>query len=249
MSAGRLLQVIGVIPARGGSKGVPRKNIRPLAGIPLIAYTIRAALDCSLITDVVVSTDDPEIQSIALEYGAQAPFLRPAELATDTALAIPTLQHAVREMEGRRDRPYDYVAMLQPTTPLRTAEDLTNALSRLIESNADGIISVISVDNWHPMKMKRFIGDRMVDYEKPPVENPPRQSLPPVFMVNGALYATKREVFMERGSFQGEHCLGYIMPPERSVNIDGELDFVVAEHLLKNHVTDTGLHAESKCQR
>ena len=227
-------EVIGVIPARGGSKGVPRKNIRPLAGKPLLAYTIEVALACPLITDVVVSTDDPEIRDIALQYGAQAPFLRTAELATDTALAIPTIQHAVREMEAKRGRPYDYVVMLQPTTPLRAADDLTQALIQLIDSQADGIISVVHVDNWHPMKMKKFVNRWLVDYEKPPVENPPRQILPPVYMVNGAIYATRRDVFMNRGTFQGERCLGYIMPPERSVNIDTEIDFIIAEHHIRS---------------
>lgn len=227
--------ILAVIPARGGSKGVPRKNIRPLAGKPLLAYTIEVALACPLTTDVVVSTDDPEIRDIALQYGAQAPFLRPTELATDTALAIPTIQHAVREMEARRGRPYDYVVMLQPTTPFRTADDLTQALTQLIDSQADGIISVVHVDNWHPMKMKKFIDGWLVDYEKPPVENPPRQILPPVYMVNGAIYATRRDVFMNRSTFQGEKCLGYIMPSERSVNIDSEVDLVVAEYLLRKH--------------
>ena len=135
-------------------------------------------------------------------------------------------------MEARRSAPYDYVIMLQPTTPFRTALDLSQALTQLIDAQADGIISVVHVDNWHPMKMKRFVGDRMVDYEKPPVENPPRQSLPPVYMVNGAIYATKRDVFMDRGTFQGDRCLGYIMPDERSVNIDTEVDLVVAEYIL-----------------
>jgi CMP-N,N'-diacetyllegionaminic acid synthase len=161
-------------------------------------------------------------------------------LATDRALAIPTLQHAVREMESRRKKAYDYVAMLQPTTPLRTSSDLDEALGRLISSDADGIISVIDVDNWHPMKMKKFVGDRMVDYEKPPVENPPRQTLPPVYMVNGAVYATRRDVFMTRSTFQGDYCLGHKMPPERSVNIDAELDFVVAEYLIRTQTAKEG---------
>lgn len=233
MGLRRQPDIIGVIPARGGSKGVPRKNIRLLGGLPLIVYTIRAALSCPVCTDVVVSTDDPEIREIALAHGAQAPFLRPAELATDTALAIPTIQHAVGEMEARRGRPYDYIVMLQPTTPLRSADDLTEALGRLVDSDADGIISVIDVDNEHPMKMKKFVGEHLIDYEKPPVENPPRQSLPPVYMVNGALYATRRDVFMEQNTFQGAQCLGYVMPAERSVNIDNELDFLAAEYLLE----------------
>lgn len=230
-------EILAVVPARGGSKGVPRKNIRLLGGEPLITYTLREALACPLITDLVVSTDDPEIQRLALERGAQAPFLRPAALATDTALAIPTIQHAVREMEARGGRPYGYVVMLQPTTPLRTADDITQALSRLIESGADGIISVVDVDNWHPMKMKRFVDGRLVDHEKPPVENPPRQSLPPVYMVNGALYATRRDVFMNQSTFQGAYCLGHVMPPERSVNVDSELDLIAAEYLLRKKST------------
>ena len=229
--------VLGVVPARGGSKGVPRKNIRLLAGLPLIAYTIRAARACPLISDVVVTTDDEEIRQVALEHGADAPFLRPDHLATDTANAVPTIQHAVQQMEQLHTAPYDYVVMLQPTTPLRTADDLTSALTRLIDSKADGIISIVDVDNWHPMKMKRFEGDRIVDYEKPPIENPPRQSLPPVYIVNGALYATNRDLFMQRNSFQGDRCLGYQMPLYRSVNIDTELDFMAAEYYLQQAST------------
>jgi len=227
------VRILGAIPARGGSKSVPKKNIRSLAGKPLIAHTIETALKCSLITDVVVSTDDDKIRKIAIKYGAKAPFLRPKELATDTALAIPTIQHTVGEMEKIRGLKYDYIIMLQPTAPLRTYQDLTEALIKLIKSDADGIISVVDVDNWHPMKMKKFENGLLVDYQKPPVENPPRQILPPVYIVNGAIYATKRDVFMNRGTFQGEKCLGYIMPPERSVNIDTEVDFIVAEYMLQ----------------
>ena len=149
-------------------------------------------------------------------------------------LGVPsrTIQHAVTEMEARREGTYDYVAMLQPTTPLRSSADLYEPLERLIRADADGIISVVDVDNWHPMKMKRFEEERLVDYEKPPVENPPRQSLPPVYMVNGAIYATKRDVFMSRGTFQGDRCLGYVMPLERSVNIDTEADYLMTEYYL-----------------
>jgi CMP-N-acetylneuraminic acid synthetase len=226
-------RVLGVIPARGGSKGVPGKNIRPLGGKPLLAHTVAAALDCSSLADVVVSTDDVEIQEIAVQYGAQAPFLRPADLATDSALAIPTIQHAVQEMEGRSGGPYDIVVMLQPTTPFRSSADITTALENLQGSDADGIISVVAVGNWHPLKMKRLEDNQLLDYESWPVENPPRQSLPPVYIVNGAIYATRRNVFMNRGTFRGEHCLGYVMPEERSVNIDVEADFVLAEYYLK----------------
>lgn len=229
-------QIIGVIPARGGSKGIPRKNIKLLGGKPLLAYSIEAALACPLISDVVVSTDDPEIQQIAVSYKAQAPFLRPPELASDMALAIPTIQHAVAMMEslrsGEQSFRYDYVVMLQPTTPFRSAQDLSEALGKLVNSDADGLISVIPVGNWHPIKMKRIDAGYLNDYQYWPVENPPRQSLPPVYMVNGAMYATKRDVLMEQSTFRGAKCLPYVMPEERSVNIDTEIDFLIAEYYL-----------------
>lgn len=233
------MKILGIIPARGGSQGVPRKNIKNLCGLPLIAYTIKAAAKSRLITDCVVSTDDEQIREVALAHGGWAPFLRPQELATHKALAVPTIQHAVAECEKLKGFNYDYIIMLQPTSPLKTAEDLDTALSRLIEEDADGIISVVDVDNWHPMKMKKFVDNHLVDYQKPPFENPPRQLLPDVFMVNGALYATKRNVFMNDGTFQGKNCLGHVMPPERSVNIDTELDFIAAEYYMNKRIAQS----------
>lgn len=228
------VKILGVIPARGGSKSIPRKNIKILQGKPLIAYTIEEAKKSQLLTHVVVSTEDDEIKQISLDYGAEVPFIRPEGLATDSALAVPTIQHAVLKTEEIKSIKYDYIIMLQPTTPLRKAEDIDSALKTLIESDADGIISVVDVDNWHPMKMKKFKNSgHLIDYEPPPMENPPRQLLPKVYMVNGALYATKRDIFIEKNTFQGNQCLGYIMPPERSVNIDTEIDFQVAEFYIR----------------
>lgn len=227
-------KIIGVIPARGGSKSIPRKNIKILQGKPLVAYTIEEAKKSKYLTHLVVSTEDEEIKNISLKYGAEVPFLRPKELATDDALAIPTVQHTVITIEKIKNIKYNYVIMLQPTTPLRETEDIDKALAMLIEADADGIISVVDVDNWHPMKMKKFDENSyLIDYQTPPVENPPRQILPKVYMVNGAIYATKRDVFMEKNTFKGEKCLGYIMPPERSVNIDTEIDFLIAEYYLR----------------
>jgi CMP-N-acetylneuraminic acid synthetase len=233
------MKVLGVIPARGGSKGVPGKNIRPLMGKPLIVHTIETALKSKLINELVVTTDSEDIRKIAVMHRAECPFLRPAELASDTALAVPTIQHAVKEMELRKAVTYDYVVMLQPTSPLKTSDDLDTALQKLFDHNADGIISVVNVNNHHPMKMKKFLGvngfsGQLVDYEAPPFENCPRQHLPPVFIVNGAIYATKREILMNKNTFQGDYCIGYIMPSERSINIDTELDFSIAEFLIKN---------------
>ena len=228
-------EVLAVIPARGGSKGVPKKNIHPVKGKPLIIYTIKVAKKCEMITDLVVSTDDSEIREISAENGVEVPFVRPADLATDTALAIPTIQHSVTMMEKKKKTVYDIVVMLQPTTPLRSVNDISESLQLLLNSDADGIISVVQVNNFHPMKMKKIVDGLLINYEKPPVENPPRQLLPPVYIVNGAIYATRRDTLMENDSFIGKKCLPYIMPEERSVNIDSILDFKLVERIISDN--------------
>jgi len=223
---------LGVIPARGGSKGIKNKNIHQLNGLPLIYHTINEGLKSKLLTDIIVSTDSIDIKNISEKYGAECPFIRPKELSTDDALAIPTIQHAVRTYEKIVGFKYDFILMLQPTAPLRKANDIDNALLELITKDADGIISVVDVDNFHPIKMKIIDNGFLNDYKDYEVENPPRQELPPVFIVNGAIYATKRDVIMKQNTFKGKICLPYIMPQERSVNIDNFSDFIVAEYYM-----------------
>lgn len=226
------MRVLAVIPARGGSKGVPGKNIRVLGGKPLIAHTIESALESRRVTRAVVSTDDEAIAAVARAQGADVPFMRPTELATDTALAIPVIQHALQATEILDGTTYDAVVMLQPTTPFRTAADLDAALELLETSGADSVISVIDVEGHHPARMKYLDGDRLID---PPfceaVENQPRQELRPMFLRNGAIYASRRDVLLA-GSFKGRDCRGYVMPHSRSVNIDTLGDFLQAERVL-----------------
>jgi len=226
--------ILGIIPARAGSKSIPGKNIFPLNGRPLISYTIEAGISSELITDLIVSTDSAEIKNVSEKLGATVPFIRPEALASDSALAIPTIQHAVDTYEEIVGYKYDYIVMLQPTAPLRKFFDIDNALNKLIDADADGIISIVDVDNYHPEKMKVIKGDYLFDLNKSSKENTPRQELPKIYIVNGAIYATKRDVFMERNTFKGEKCLHYIMPVERSVNIDNYSDLIVAEYLLKH---------------
>lgn len=224
---------MGVIPARGGSKGIKNKNLHNLNGKPLISFTIEAAKKSKLITDFIVSTDSLEIKKVSEEYGAEVPFIRPAHLSNDKALAVPTIQHAVLYAESLKNITYDYIVMLQPTAPLRTHEDIDNSLSKLIEENGDGIISVVDVENYHPIKMKTIKDGMLLDFVNSDLENPPRQSLPPVYIVNGAIYATKRDVFINKNTFKGNHCIPFIMPQNRSSNIDEPQDFIVAEYFLK----------------
>ena len=236
-------KILGVIPARGGSKGIPKKNLHSLNGKPLITYSIEAGQKSEMLTDLIVSTDCNEIKEISEHYGANVPFIRPKRFAHDRALAIPTIQYAVETYEVVVGHGYDYIIMLQPTAPLRSTEDIDNSLKELIDQKADSIISVIDVDNYHPMKMKIVRNNLLFDFQEPPTENPPRQSLPKVFIVNGAIYATKRGILMNNSSFKGVKCLPYFMPMERSINIDNEIDFIVAEYYLKGkHVDESKNH-------
>lgn len=226
------MRVLGVVPARGGSKGVPRKNIRDLGGRPLIVHTIDAAR-ASRIDRVVLSTDDEEIAAVAVEAGAEVPFRRPADLASDTASSLHVVQHALLACEAEEAARYDAVMMLQPTAPFRLAADIDLAIERLELTGADSVISVVDVGGHHPARMKFVDRDgRLVD---PPFaegrENQNRQELEPMVIRNGAIYLTRRDVLVG-GSFKGADCRGLVIPATRSVNIDTELDLRWAAWLL-----------------
>lgn len=228
------MRILGVVPARGGSKSVPRKNIAPLAGVPLIGYTIQAARAAKRLARCIVSTDDEEIAETARRLGADVPFLRPAQLSTDAALSLPVLQHAMEQAEAA-DGPYDAVMMLQPTSPLRASSDIDTAAELLERSGADSVVSVVDVGGWHPARMKRVLeGGVLVNYADPdgPEDMRPRQALPPVYIRNGAIYLSRRTVIVA-GAMVGKDCRAYIMPAERSINVDGPADLVAAGYWLK----------------
>ncbi|MCG8459440.1 MAG: acylneuraminate cytidylyltransferase family protein [Holophagales bacterium] len=228
-------RVLAVIPARGGSKGVARKNVRPLLGKPLIAYTIETALAARhLFHRVLVSTDDPEIAGIARRLGAEVPFLRPAELASDQAPTLPVLVHAVEWVEEADGLELDWVCLLQPTAPFRTVAHLEQSLALALEGGCDSVISVQKVEAHHPILMKRIEGGRLLPYCLEEKEGTRRQDYdPPAYKRNGAIYLTRRDVLVERRSIWGEHICPLVMPEEHSVSIDTELDFEVAELVSK----------------
>lgn len=228
-------KVLAVIPARGGSKGVPRKNIRLVCGKPLIAYTITTALAAKhWFHRVIVSTDDPEIAHIARDYGAEVPFLRPAELAGDHVPTVPVLQHAVRFVEAQENIAMDWVCLLQPTEPFRTAEDIAGALTLGFEGGCDSVISVTQVFATHPILMKRIENNRLLPFVIEEKEGTRRQDYqPPAYMRNGAIYLTRRDVLMKQNSIWGEVIRPYVVPHERSVSVDTELDLKVVEILMK----------------
>lgn|GEM_PF-30978 len=226
-------RVLAIIPARGGSKSIPKKNIKEIAGKPLVAFSIAEALRAKTLSRVIVSSDDEEILQIARKYGAETPFIRPKRLATDDALAIDVMVHAIKECERQEGQRYDYALMLQPTTPMRTAEDIDEALEKLVSSNADSVISVVNVGAIHPHRMKKIVKDQLIDYADEGTENMPRQKLPPMYIRNGAIYAAKRDSIVKSKSFKGKKSLAYVMSEDRSVNIDSSLDWVLAETLMQ----------------
>ncbi|MBN2470234.1 MAG: acylneuraminate cytidylyltransferase family protein [Anaerolineae bacterium] len=228
------MRVLGIIPARGGSSGVPRKNIKPLAGKPLIAHTIEAALAVRhLFHRLIVSTEDHEIARVAAQYGAEVPFMRPPELAGDSTPMLPVIQHAVAFVERMDGVRLDWVCLLQPTSPLRAPHDIVNALEIARAGGCDSVISVRQVFAVHPILMKRIEDNRLLPYCIEEVEGTRRQDYqPPAYMRNGALYLTRRDVIMEGHSIWGEIIRPYVMPEERSIGIDSALDFRLAGLLL-----------------
>lgn len=220
---------LGIIPARGGSKGVPRKNERLVANRPLIAYTIEAAKRSTLLTQFVVSTDDKEIAALSERLGAPVVW-RPEHLAADDTPMLPVVQHALQKLEDDCGR-FEYVVVLQPTTPLRQADDIDEALRLLMNSGADSVISVYRVEDHHPARMYRVVDEKLVPYDSEP-EDRLRQTLPAVYHRNGAIYGCRRALIDESATLIGSHTVPYIMPRERSINIDDEMDLAFADFLL-----------------
>jgi len=227
------MKVLGVITARGGSKGIPGKNIKLLGGQPLIAYTIRSAKKSKIINDLIVSTDYEEISAVAREYGAGTPFLRPSEIASDKTPHVPVMQHAIKFMEENKKTRYDLVVILQPTSPFRTPEDIDETLALLIQKNADSAVSLVEVEGGsHPMKMKKLEHNRVMPYCMEEMEGTRRQDLPPVYKRSGAVYAMRRDLIMNDARLYGDHIVGHIVPKERSVDIDHPVDWLIAEYKL-----------------
>lgn len=228
------MRVLGVIPARGGSKGIPRKNIAPLAGRPLLAHTAEAALGATLLNRVVLSTEDEEIAEIGQRCGLDVPFMRDPALARDDTLGIAVLQDVVRRLELQSDM-YDAVFTLQPTSPLRRPDDIDGAIRLLEQTGADSVISFVAVGDKHPARMKFIDGDGRV--VNPPFaelyEGQLRQDLSALYLREGSVYLTRHDVLMLQNSLQGNDCRAWIVPAERACNIDEPLDLLLAELLLK----------------
>ena len=231
------MRVLGIIPARGGSKGVPRKNIRELAGRPLLWHSIQAARASGL-DRLVVSTEDEEIVHIAQQCEVTV-CKRAPQLAEDHVPMVPVLQHALAQLM-QTDNDITHVMLLQPTCPLRRAEDIDAVLALLRGEPSRGVISVYEVGDMHPGRMYRM-EDEQLESLWPEWQTAQRQELPPVYHRNGAIYAVSAETLCDAHTLMPEDARPYIMPAERSVNIDTEMDWQLAEFFMER----TGAHSES----
>ena len=212
-----------------------RKNIRAVAGRPLIAYTFDAARASRRLTRTILTTDSPEIAEVARAAGIDVPFSRPPELAEDDTPTLPVIQHALDWLSTQESYAPDVVVILQPTAPMRRAEDIDEAIDLLIASGADSVVSVVSVPaHFNPRWQFEIKNDelRLLSGESLDKVIVRRQNFRHTYTRNGAIYAFWRQTIAQFGSFYGERCLPYIMPRERSVNIDDEVDLLTAEAML-----------------
>ncbi len=227
------MRVLGIVPARSGSKGVPGKNIRLLCGKPLLQYTAEAAQAARLLSRVILSTDSEEIAKVGESCGLDVPFLRPAELAEDETPMLPVVQHAVRWMENQGER-FDAICLLQPTNPMRRAEHIDDCIRLLEKTEADAVVTTLPVPAEHNPHWVYFQNEsgllNLSTGEAVPI--PRRQELPVAYHREGSVYVTRRDVLMDGNTFYGERLAGYLINAESSVNIDQPQDWKRAEELL-----------------
>jgi len=226
--------ILAVITARGGSKGIPGKNIKPLGGKPLIVYSIEAAKRSKLITHAIVSTDDEAIAKVAREFEAEVPFLRPAELSGDEVPHLPVMRHAIEFMEGKLGVKFDYGVILQPTSPFRLPDDIDETLRKLIKNKADSAVTLVDVGNDHPLKAKKLQGDRVLPFCMPEPEGTRRQDLPRAYRRSGAVYAMRRDLLIKDNRLYGNFIVGHVVPAERSIDIDTPFEWFRAEWMLND---------------
>lgn len=221
--------MIAIIPARGGSKGLPGKNILPLCGKPMIAYTIEAAKQSKYIDHVIVSTDDQKIAEIALQYGAEVPFLRPDFLASDTAQAVDNYIYTIERLSKEWNTPIEEFVVLQPTSPLRIAEDIDGAIEMFMEKQADSVISY--TPEAHPVRWHKYLDENnaFVDIFDTTIAN--RQDLKTSYYPNGAVYVFRFSMIKER-KYYTDKSYGFVMPRVRSVDIDYKEDFDYVDFLM-----------------
>ena len=223
------MKILAIVPARCGSKGFLHKNIAKIGDKTLLELAVNVGLSCDVVDDVYISTDCVEYEQIALKAGAKSLGLRPEYLATDTAKSI----DAIIDVLEKIDVMYDYVILLQPTSPLRRPDDIKNMIQKIIENDSDASVSVVQLDEPHPYKLKSIDKEGYITpFIDGAISEIPRQLLPKVYALNGALYITKVSVILKDKTFLPKHTIPYIM--DKLINIDTEEDFIFMETMLKS---------------
>ena len=225
-------RILGLITARVGSKRLPGKNIIDLAGKPLIAWTVEAALNSRYIDRVIVSTDDADISAVSSKYGAEVPFIRPPEISGDFATSIEVIRHALENLEKLEDC-YEFVMLLQPTSPFRTSKDIDNAVELMVDKNADSIVGVAPIN--HPVEWVNTLPKNlsMKEFIEPKFSSMRSQDFSRKYRINGAIYLNRISILLKTNSlFSCGNSYAYVMTEETSIDIDNRLDFVVANALM-----------------
>lgn len=226
--------LIAIIPARSGSKGLPNKNIKLLNGKPLISWSIETALRCNYIDEVMVSTDSEEYAKIGRSSGANVPFIRPAEYASDTATRKDVIQHTINFYK-KNGKEFDYIVFLEPTSPLRVLDDLKNAIEKLLNNTngAESIVGISKVESTHPdflVELKNGFLSFPDSNQQPRIQR--RQDLKTIYFYEGSLYISKTNAYLEK-EFYHNKTLGYIVPRWKSLEIDEIEDFIMIEAIMK----------------
>ena len=227
---------LAVIPARGGSKGVHRKCARLVGGTPLLARAVAAAKEAKTVGRVIVSTDDAEFAALAKACGAEVPFLRPAEFATDSSPIIDAILHLLASLKSSEGYEPEYLALLQPTAPFTKSEDIDGAFKSMLSSGADAAVSLCQSEV-KPDWLRRVDPEGFIKplFKLDSAQHTPRQAMPKTLRLNGAVYWVKTSVLLQERTFIPERCAPYEMPVERSVDIDSELDLKIAELIAKEN--------------
>lgn len=227
-------KILGIILARGGSKGVKNKNIRKLNNLPLIYYTIREAKKSKVFSDLIVSTEDEKISKIARKYGAQVPFLRPVHLAKDSSKAIDAIHYTFRKAEKLYKKKYDYIIELLCTNPLKKSIHIVDVAKKHILSDADSVIAITKLEDHHPIRIKKVINGKIKNFCLREIPETRRQDLKPdAYIRCGSIYSMRRNMLMKKIRYGTNNSLAYIMPEKYVVNIDTQRDFDFANFLLK----------------
>jgi CMP-N-acetylneuraminic acid synthetase len=228
-------EILGIIPARGGSKGVPRKNIADVAGKPLIGWTLEAAQACPELSHLHVSTDDDEIATTCAAYNARPAFLRPAHLATDNSDPVDAALDAADRLEAQSKRSFTHICLLQPTSPFRTAEDISGTIAAMFDNNAQASCSVC-ISHHNPFLMRTWAENGLMKpFMQNMPKNPRRQALPEALFINGAVYCVGIQTLRELHTFYPARLAGYTMPEKRSLQIDTPFDLELAR-LIATHL-------------